>query len=219
MAETSGFFDAEELIDGTFDREYIAQQWANYFKLFIGNGVFATPTNQLKVLATSGMNVKVLSGWAWINGYWYQNDGDLSLTIAANTTATTRIDGIFIRFDASERRISIVVGTGRTTVERTTTFYELKIAEVSVRVGVASILDSDIVDTRPNNSVCGFVTGLIDVITTEDLFQQYTAAFMEWFDEMKDQLSEDAAGHLQLEVDALNNRFSVSGSTLTISTL
>ena len=203
MAQTSGFFDAEELVDGSYDREYVAEQWANYFKLFIGNGVFATPTNQLKIRANSGLNIKALSGWGWINGYWYHNDADLAITISANTSVSPRTDGIFLRFDSSERIVSIVVGTGRTTPNRTAPYYELKLAEVSVGAGVTALTDSNITDTRADTTVCGFVTGLIDVIDSGDLFIQYQTMFDEWFENVRDQLGTDIAGHLQNEIDNL----------------
>ena len=218
MAETSGFFDAEQLLDDTWDREYLAESWANYFKLFVGNGVFATPVNQLKVVAHTGMNVKVLPGWAFINGYWYHNDSDLTLPIPANVMTTAITDGIFIQFDSANRITSAVVGNNRTAVDRISPHYELKIAEVTVAVGATEITDAAITDTRPNESVCGFVSGLINVINTNDLFQQYTDIFTTWFEEIKGQLDEDAAGHLQNEIDEMRAA-GLSGSIFDITTV
>lgn len=228
MAESSGFFDAEELVDGGYDREYVAEQWANYFKLFIGNGVFANPANTLKVIAGSGLTVKVLPGWAWINGYWYHNDSELTLEIPTNLTLSTIQDGIFLRFDSANRVISALVGVNRTTVNRISPYYELKLAEVTVDVGVTSISDANITDTRTDSSVCGIVAGVINQIDTTDLFAQYQAAFNafmqgsgtefdEWFDHMKDQLNSDAAGHLQAEVDEINEIIAPVQLTLTAS--
>lgn len=228
MAESSGFFDAEELVDGGYDREYVAEQWANYFKLFIGNGVFANPANTLKVIAGSGLTVKVLPGWAWINGYWYHNDSELTLEIPTNLTLSTIQDGIFLRFDSANRVISALVGVNRTTVNRISPYYELKLAEVTVDVGVTSISDANITDTRTDSSVCGIVAGVINQIDTTDLFAQYQAAFNAfmqgsgtefetWFDHMKDQLDTDAAGHLQAEVDEINEIIAPVQLTLTAS--
>ena len=218
MAETSGFFDAEQLLDETWDREYLAESWANYFKLFVGNGVFATPVDQLKVVAYTGMNVKLLPGWAFINGYWYHNDSELILNIPANIMTTEVIDGIFIQFDSANRITSAVVGNNRSTVDRVSPHYELKVAEIKVPVGATEITDSMITDTRSNEAVCGFVTGLINVINTNDLFQQYTDIFTTWFEEIKGQLDEDAAGHLQNEIDAINAA-GLSGSIFDITTV
>ena len=67
--ETSGFFEAEwNEQTSSYDLEYLAEQFANYFSLFIGNGVFGSPTNQLKVSAGDGLTVKVSKGWCFING-------------------------------------------------------------------------------------------------------------------------------------------------------
>ena len=215
MAESYGFFDAEELVGGEFDREYIAEQFANYFRLFIGNGVFASPTNQLKVVANSGMNVTLKAGWAFINGYWYHNDDDLTLSVPANATASTVTDGVFIQFDSSNREIKAIVAAGRTEVDRESPYYELKVAEITVATATTAITDAMITDTRTNENVCGFVKGLLEgVISTNDLFAQYTAIFNDWFDHMKDQLSEDAAGNLQEQIDVINGDIDSINDTL-----
>ena len=89
MAESSGFFEAkwDDTIDngdgtyGNWDRRYLADNFADYFKTFIGNGVFVSPTNQLKVSSGSGMNLVVAAGWAFIKGYWYHNDADKTIVV------------------------------------------------------------------------------------------------------------------------------------------
>lgn len=200
MAETSGFFDAVKLADGTYDRSYIAEQFANYFKLFIGNGVFASPTDQCKVVAGSGLNVVVKAGWAFINGYWYHNDTDLTLPIVANTTASSRTDMVILRFDSSSRTIVAQVALGTTTVDRTT-HYDLKLAEIVVGTGVSEIVTANITDKRADETVCGFVTGLLNVISTSDLFNQYQSMFNTWFDSVKGQLTTDAAGAIYEKIN------------------
>ena len=178
------------------------------------------------------MTVKVLAGWAWINGYWYHNDNNLVLNVTANATAQTRIDGVFIRWDSNTRQISTIIAAGRTTPVRTSPYYELKIAEIAIPTGATQITDANITDTRSDSSVCGFVTGVVDVIDSGDLFAQFTSTFNtwlsesqeefdDWFDEMKDQLSSDAAGHLQNEIDALQSTveglITISGNVLVIN--
>ena len=70
MAETSGFFNAEVLEDGSYDRVYTAESFAQYFSQFIGNGVYANPATQLQVtqLSTPAMGARVTAGNAFING-------------------------------------------------------------------------------------------------------------------------------------------------------
>ena len=65
MAVTFGFFDS---ING--DRVYNADQISNYFLKLISNGVFATPSNAMQVVAVSGMGVSVTAGWGFINCKW-----------------------------------------------------------------------------------------------------------------------------------------------------
>ena len=76
--EKSGFFDAVyDESTSSYDLEYFADEFAKYFSMFVGSGVFGTPTNQLRVLAQSGMNVVVRPGAAFIRGYWYTSDEDI----------------------------------------------------------------------------------------------------------------------------------------------
>ena len=224
MAETSGFFQAEwdnELTNpiteeetGYWDRSYVAQQFADYFKLFVGNGVFASPTNQLKVIPSNRLSVIVTAGWAFINGMWYHNDSNKEITISENNTSNSRTDSIKVRYSNALRTITVLGFTGDTSVTQGTNLYDLKIAEVVVPPSATIILASNITDTRPDESVCGFVRGLMEIETTADLFAQYTAAFNEWFDEMKDQLSTDAAGHLQTEIDDINDDLNTINQTI-----
>lgn len=207
MAETSGFFDAvydETLKD--YDLKYLAAQFAEYFSLFVGNGVFASPTNQLKVSASEeSLAVIVSSGWAFIGGYWYHNNADLSLSVPSNLTSQIRTDSVRCRYTVSDRSVKMKYVTGDVTPVRNTEVYDLIIAQVIVQPVSSSILNSDITDTRMNESVCGFVKGLLEVETTEDLFAQYNAAFENWFNDIKGQLSEDAAGNLQNQIGALSS--------------
>lgn len=204
MAETSGFFEAELNEEtGQWDREYFAHQFASYFKLFFGNGVFGSPTNQLKVLAGDGLKVIVKAGWAFIEGYWYFNEADLELTIDPNTTAFDRQDSIMCRLDMASKKITSVALAGVTDVVRDGNYYDLKLASVSVGVAGTSISNANIVDTRTDQTVCGIVTGVLKVQPTADLFAQFTAQFNLWFETIKGQLSGDVAGNLQNQIGSL----------------
>lgn len=206
MAETSGFYDAEELVGGEYDREYVSNQFAEYFALFIGNGVFASPTNQLKVVAGEGMNIVVKEGWAFIRGRWYHNDADLVIPVPPNTTAATINSGVFVQHSQSDRDTHSILVTGRTTPDREAPYWELKLAELQIPTGTTAITDAMITDTRTDESVCGFVKGLLQgVIPTADLFAQYDAIFMDFYNHMKGQLDEDPAGHLQNEIDDIKD--------------
>lgn len=213
MAETSGFFEAmwdEELFNeetqtyGDWDRKYLSKEFAKYFALFIGNGVFGSPTNQLKVIPGTGLSVIVTEGWAFINGYWYYNDSNKEIPLVTNATSNNRIDTIRVRWtDASRNALSLAF-TGDTTLVQSETIYDLQLATVVVPPLAVTISASNITDTRMNESVCGFVTQLLEVQTTEDLFAQYNSIFNEWFDTVKDQVTGDLAIKLQNEFVELN---------------
>lgn len=206
MAETSGFFEAVyNETEGTYDLEYLASQFASYFALFIKNGVFGSPTNQLRVSAGTGMRVKVAAGWAFINGYWYWNDEELDLPVASNLTSSSRTDSVICRWDNASRRISVYVQTGTTSIVRDGSYYDLKLAEVVVPAGASYITESNISDTRTDETVCGLVTQLLSSQTTKDLFAQYESIFNEWFDSVRGQVDSDLGTRLQNQIGNLQS--------------
>lgn len=214
MAETSGYFQAQwddELQNpitgeytGWWDRDYDSQSFREYFGQFISNGVFGSPTNQLKIIPGTGLSVIVSPGWAMINGAYYHNDSEKIIQIPANAQSGTRIDSIKLRYSEADRTILALGFTNDTSVIRGGSIYELKLAEVSVLPGAVSILAANIYDTRLDESVCGLVTGVLSVETTADLFAQYQAQFESWFDTVKGQVTGDLAIRLQLEFEELN---------------
>lgn len=215
MSETCGFFEAEwddtltnpetgEL--GDWDKRYLAEQYARYFALFIGNGVFGSPTDQLKVSAGTGMSVIVSSGNAFVNGYWYNNDEPKVISVPANNTSSSRVDSVRVRFDLTNRQITIEYFAGDIDIVRGDNVYDLKLAEIVVPALSTEVLQSNISDMRTNEDVCGFVTELLKVQTTKDLFDQYQALFEEWFNGVKDQVTGDLAIRLQQEFTELNQK-------------
>lgn len=215
MAETSGFFQAmwddslknpiTEEYTGWWDRDYTANQFMKYFSLFVGNGVFVSPTNQLKVIPGTGLSVIITEGWGFINGAWYHNDSNLEVPLVTNGTSNNRVDSIRLRYSESSRSISSAVFTGDTNLVRGETIYDLELAEVIVTPGSVTISASNITDTRTNENRCGFVKGLVEVISTEDLFSQFESLFNDWFSTVKDQVTGDLAIRLQAEFEELNN--------------
>ena len=226
--ERCGFFDAY-LNGEEYDRVYLASQFAAYFASFIGNGVYASKSDKLQVIDQNpqGMSVQVLSGQGWINGYWYENTESISLSIDIADGVLNRIDSVVLRLGFSERNMWLAVkkGTPATSpsapsVTRTADYYELQLATISIPAGSIKITQSQITDTRMNQNVCGWVTGVVDQLDTTTLFNQFEAYFEEfkqlneseftaWFDHIKGQLSEDAAGKIQLELDKTSDDFAV----------
>ena len=204
--EQSSFFNS---VSG--DRKYKAEDWASYFGSFIGNGVFPVPSTGLQVVAGNGMQITVKAGKAWINGYFYNNTSDLSLTLATADGVLNRIDRIVVRWDLTNRVISAKVKSSSYSasptapaVERDADIYELAIADVYVGAGVTAITGSSITDKRLDSTVCGVVAGLVDTIDTtafnaqlEAWFGEFTAQsesdFDAWFATIQDVLDENTA--------------------------
>lgn len=158
--EKSSFFNSV-----SHDRVYRAEEWAEYFASFIGNGVFPVPSNNLQVVAGSGMVVTVKAGKAWINGYFYYNTGDLSLTLPVADGVLNRIDRIVVRWDLTERLISVVVKSSTPSasptppaLQRDADAYELCLADITTGAGVTAISQAVITDRRLDTSLLTFNT-------------------------------------------------------------
>lgn len=206
MSERYGFFNAVETSSGVYDRTYNAEDFANYFSKFISNGVFVEPTNGLKVSAQSGLKVTVKSGSAYIDGYYYELTEDKTLTIPVNSASYVQQDSIVVRLDKVKRKMSLELKQNNASVSRTSTVKELQLATIRKPVGAANLSASDITDMRPYNEVCGFVTGVVQQISTSDLFSQFTAMFNEWFNGIKGQFSGDVATSLQNQINEINKK-------------
>lgn len=187
--EKSSFFNS---VSG--DRKYKAEDWASYFASFIGNGVFPLPSTGLQVVAGNGMQVTVKAGKAWINGYFYNNTSDLSLTLATADGVLNRIDRVVVRWDLTNRLISVKVKSSSPSasptapnIERDADIYELALADIYIGAGVTAITGSKITDKRLDTSVCGVVAAVVDQIDTEGFNAQLEA----WFAEYQSQSEEE----------------------------
>lgn len=186
---TSGLFNS---ING--DRKYDAVWFARYFSTFIGNGVFPNPSTGLQVVENENMTTIVKPGDGWINGYFIVNDGEHILQHDIADGTLTRIDRIVMRLDFGARLINIMVRKGAygsvpvaPTVIRNADFYELVLADVTIRPGVLRIIQGDIKDQRLNSELCGIVHGTVDQVDTSTIFNQYQS----WFEEMTGEKTED----------------------------
>ena len=206
MAEKSSFFNS---VSG--DRKYKAEDWASYFGTLIGNGVFPNPATNLQVVpGASGLTVTVHAGKAWINGYYYNNTDDLTLTLPTPDGSKKRIDRIVVRWSLSDRKISAAVksGTAATNpsaavLQRDSDVYELAIADVLVGVAATSLSSTSITDRRYDSTMCGVVTGTVQQIDTsafaaqvQSFLDDSEAEFTSWLNGIQNVLDESTAGNL-----------------------
>lgn len=203
------------------DRTYDANSFEQWLKKFFTSGVF---NGDLQVTALGGMTLQIGAGYANAEGkvmFWNEN---FNITLEAANSTLPRIDTIVITRDNVNRQIRCEKVTGTysanypqpTAPVRNGEIYQLVIAQIYVEAGVTSIIQANITDTRPNPDLCGWITGTVEETDFSQFaaqFQSYfenfedtnQADFEEWFEHMKDQLDTDAAGHLQGEIDTINN--------------
>lgn len=180
--EKSSFFNSV-----SHDRTYKAEDWAEYFASFIGNGVFPVPSTGLQVVANDGMKLNVKTGKAWINGYFYFNTGDLAIELDTADGQLNRIDRVVVRWDLTNRVMSVKVKSSSFSasptapaLQRDADVYELALADIYVGAGVTAITQSKITDQRLNTSLCGVVAAVVQQIDTAAFNAQLQAWFAEY---------------------------------------
>lgn len=186
--ERSGLFNSEN-----GDRKYSAKAIARLVSMIMANGVFNNPANNLEVEAIeNSMKVKINSGRAVINGYWYENTNEigneLTLTLPSDSNGDV-IYNIVLRLSNDDRLIraySIKGEPNKTPkapiLTRNDNVYEICLANVLIKEGQTFINQSDITDTRLDDRVCGITRRPFEKISTEEVFRQFQA----WFNEQKD---------------------------------
>lgn len=183
MAQQCGFFNAK-LVNGQYDRVYVAEQFAAYFASFIGNGVFGGTAGQLQVISNDNMTVTIAPGKAWINGWWFSSTENHIETVELADGVLNRIDCVVLRWDNTQRNMYFKVLKGETanspiqpTIIRNSDYYDLALCYINVNKGVSKIRQQDITDARLDSSVCGIVTGVVKQADTTDIFRQFTDYF------------------------------------------
>lgn len=175
------FWDSE-----SGDRTYSAASFEYWLKKFFTSGVF---NGDLQVKASSGMTLEIEPGYANVDGkvkFW---NGAFTLTLNAANSTYPRIDTIVITRDNVNRQIVCEVVTGAysgdapqpTAPIRNSEIYQLVLAQVYVGAGVTGITQANITDTRPDNDLCGWITGTVEELD----FSQFTAQFEQYFREFK----------------------------------
>lgn len=190
MAQECGFFNAQ-LEGEEFDRVYLAEQFAAYFAAFIGNGIYGHSMQKLQVLCQDvpNMSIKVLSGEAYTNGWWYRNTDTYDISVPVADGVLSRIDVVVVRWGNAERDMWLQLITGtpssnpvKPAIRRDADYFDLQLAVISVPAGTIRITQTQIQDTRLNNAVCGLVTGVVDQIDTTNLYNQFESYFQDFKD-------------------------------------
>jgi hypothetical protein len=132
------------------------QQWSKMAQNWLGTGVIKGRLNELAVYADStGMQVKVKSGQANINGIFYESDTEEVLPIAVADASNPRIDRIILRLDLAGDNVQLAVLQGVPAVSpvgpaltQNDARWEISLAYVYVNAGAATIAAGNIYDER-----------------------------------------------------------------------
>lgn len=185
---TYGYFNS---VNG--DRKYNADQMSEYFQGLIANGVYEGVGDALVVMEGSGMQVAVGSGRAMIDCKWLKNSASYYVDVNAANGLNPRYTAVVVHLDRTNRLMEITTIDGtpaadpqEPTIDRSE---YLCLAMILVPAGATSISQIDIQDRRSDTRVCGWVTGLIEQISTTNLWLQWEAGFEEWFRTLTDQLN------------------------------
>lgn len=170
MAIKFGFFDASyDEQTGEYDRQYFSDDMSKLFSVITGNGVFKNDRNALEVVTSGlGMSVAVGTGFAIARGRYIDNTESYVLQLSA-PSSLSKIDMIVARMStlSNERNFQLIVkeGTPSSSPEppeltRNEAVYEMCLAKVTIDSNTTVITSSMIEDTRDNEELCGFVSGL-----------------------------------------------------------
>lgn len=172
MAETcekSFPFDSEE-INGEFDREYLADDFARYFRAFISSGIFMREPTNLQIVANNDMSVTLKTGSLIIEGYRYDNTADITLMIEPADGVLNRIDRVVLTWDKESRDIHCELIKGEfgyapvaPECRRNEEYKDYAVADIYVKAGVIQITQSAITDQRLNTEVCGLATPFVEL--------------------------------------------------------
>ncbi len=178
--EKSSFFNS---VNG--DRRYNAADFAAYFAGLVGNGVFGSPADGLKVVPDTNTQVALQPGAAWINGYFYANTAKMVVELPNPDGVLNRVDRIVIRWSLNDRTMKAAVkssplGSSPTAplLQRDGSVWELAVADVYMAAGATSITESNITDLRGNAALCGTVSSIVSEAHTHDVATQTKAGFM-----------------------------------------
>lgn len=183
-SEKSFPFDAEE-VGGEWDRTYLADEFAEYFRAFITDGIFTRESDNLQVFANGDMTATLRPGRLIGQGYRYTNEKDIAIEFDPADGIMDRIDRVCITWMKEERDFYHTIQKGAPSYDpvppecrRTAEYRDYVLADVRIRAGAISIAQSDITDQRLNEALCGVATPFAPV-DTETFFNQFTAWYSE----------------------------------------
>lgn len=203
-------------------------------------GVFSAE-DCFSVTATGGFGITVSPGLAWLlAAKWWGiaalEQSDTAFTIDVGSGLLPRYVAVVLQYNKTSNEVQLVLRYGeygspavKPQPVRDDYYDEIILASILQPAAAVEITKDNITDERLNEDMCGIMRDGVTGIPTAELYAQWEAffeqtqkdtaekqqenedAFFVWFQHMKDQLSEDAAGNLQKQID------DIKGASIVIS--
>ena len=235
MTIKSGFFNSMNR-----DRVYDADDMNAIFDGIITDGVFGNIGSKFTVTPGGGMAVNVGTGKARFHQIFVENDANLILQVSQSDVLLNRIDAVAIRVDktVNGRLGNIVIVKGSPSqnpvapaLSNDNQIWEMPIAYINVNANVNKINFSDI-QYLVGRNIAPLITAPMQTINVDSYVKNMESQFKDWFAEIKEKLSQDAAGNLQNQINTLKGEqskllqrvypigsFYISESTVSPATL
>lgn len=180
-----------------FDRAVTEEFLEKLFFMVYGDGVFPSPSTAFQLRAGTGLTAAIQPGALFCQGKFAYDTEAAPVTFTQNSGEQNLIARLVFRRDLPNRTGDFVVLYGTPAAEpqapsltRTADIYELGIADVLLKAGAESITDADITDLRMDSSLCGIITGSLEITDTTEIFAQFKAIFQGLFDQMEAEAAE-----------------------------
>lgn len=130
--------------------------WRKMARFWLGTGPIAAEDNEMQVYADStGMQVKVKTGKAFVRGHYGENTAEKTLAVTAAHATLGRIDLVVLRADFVNNRVEVdvIAGTAAASpaapvVTQSTSIWEVALATVTVDAAVTTIAAGKVTDAR-----------------------------------------------------------------------
>lgn len=110
------------------------------------NGIISS--GDCQVSQSSGMNIQISTGQAFVNGNFSHTDNSQILTVANNSSGSTRYDLVVIHVDLVNATADYRILTGNLTPTQNNSVWELPLAGIGVPNNAMSITNGNIQDLR-----------------------------------------------------------------------
>jgi hypothetical protein len=151
-------------------------QWKDMASFWRQTGVLSGELNELEVYGdSSGMQVKVKSGKAWVEGFYFESDSEEIVAISAADLTNDRIDRVVVEVDWTNNIIdlSVVEGTpagspSAPALTQNSSVWQISLAQVLVQAAASTIAAGDMTNERTMSWVYGpnpnvLINGNMDV--------------------------------------------------------